>query len=73
MTEVVICKEKVRLVSAYDEAAQAYGKAVRELQRIIGVSSRKDYEAQYRMAEALRHDALDAQITLERHIEVHGC
>ena len=70
---VGICEHKTRLLALYEQAARAYSDAVGKLNRIIGVSLKTEYEAQYRMAEALRHDALAAQKNLEEHVASHGC
>ena len=67
------CEQKTRLVASYEQAARAYSDAVGNLNGIIGISSRTEYEAQYRMVEALRHDAVVAQKNLEEHIASHGC
>ena len=68
-----ICQDKLRLVALYEQATRAYSDAVGQLNRIMGISSRTDYEAHYRMTEALRLDALTAQKNLEAHIALHGC
>jgi len=68
-----ICEQKTELVASVQQAARAYSDAVGNLNRIMGISSRTDYEAQYRMAEALRLDALAAQKNLEEHVASHGC
>jgi hypothetical protein len=73
MTHESICPEKARLVAAYDRATWAYSNAVAELQRTMGTLSKFDYDAQYRMIEALRHDAMAAQKSLEEHVSAHGC
>jgi len=68
-----ICQDKLRLVAFYEQATRTYSDAVGQLNRIMGISSRTDYEAHYRMTEALRLDALTAQKNLEAHIASHGC
>jgi hypothetical protein len=73
MTNVKICEEKSNLVSAYERSTRAYSDAVGNLQRIIGTSPKVDYEAQYRMTEALRLDAMKAQEALQEHVTMHGC
>ena len=73
MTQHPICPEKSLLLSAYEKATRAYSDAVARLQRIMGVSSKTEYEAQYRMTEALRMVAAEAQQALERHVGTHGC
>jgi hypothetical protein len=73
MTNDKICSEKLRLVSAYERATRAYSDAVANLQRIMGTSSKVDYDAQYRMTEALRLDAMKAQEALQEHVGMHEC
>jgi len=73
MTHPAICQDKLRLVDLYEQATRAYSDAVGRLNRIMGTSSRTDYQAHYRMTEALRLDALTAQKNLEEHIALHGC
>ena len=67
------CEEKRTLVAMYQQAAQKYSNAVTELNRKIGTSSKVAYEALYRMTEALRIDALQAQEALEKHVAAHHC
>jgi hypothetical protein len=73
MTNEKICSEKSKLVSAYERATRAYSDAVANLQRIMGTSPKADYDAQYRMTEALRLDAMKVQETLQKHVAMHGC
>jgi hypothetical protein len=73
MTKEMLCPEKARLIAEYQKTTQEYSEAVAQLQRIMGVSLKTDYEAQYRMTEALRHDSIKAREELEQHIAIHGC
>ena len=68
-----VCEEKVAFVGAYQKAAKTYSEAVAELQRIMGKSSKADYDSLYRMAEALRMDAVQAKEDLEAHTARHKC
>ncbi len=73
VTENVVCDEKAKLLELYQLAAGAYSEAVAQLHRNIGTSSKADYDALYRMTEALRRDALEAQGNLEKHVDRHHC
>jgi hypothetical protein len=73
MTNKRVCPEKEHFVAAYQRATLLYSNAVAELQRIMGTLSKADYDAQYRMIEALRHDAMTAQKSLEEHVAAHSC
>ena len=68
-----ICQEKAALLTAYEKATHAYSEAVSKLRQITGISSKADYDAQYRMAEAFRIDARTAQKALEQHVSTHFC
>jgi hypothetical protein len=67
------CPEKVALLSAYQERTAKYSEAVSELRRIMGTSSRADYDAKFGMTEALRIDAREALKDLEDHVADHSC
>lgn len=67
------CHEKHRLVDDYERLTIAYSSKVSELRERIGKSTKQEYEALYRMTEALRHDVRNAQMELENHIAAHGC
>jgi hypothetical protein len=69
----VFCPDKKRLLDAYQYVTQKYSAAVAQLNQKMGTSSKADYDALYRMTEALRQDAADAQQDLERHIGTHRC
>jgi hypothetical protein len=67
------CEEKVRLLEAYQGVTEQYSAAVRELRQKMGTLSKPDYDALYRMTEALRHDSMLAQERYETHVMVHCC
>jgi len=67
------CPARAALIAAWHNAAEIYSKAVAELSRKIGIVSRDDYQRLKRLAEDARETSIDAQATLEAHIEGHGC
>jgi hypothetical protein len=68
-----VCETKTSLLARYRSAAKTYSDKLAELQRVMGTSSKADYDAFYRMTEALRIDARGAQQKLEQHVADHGC
>jgi len=68
-----ICKEKASLVATYEEATRAHSEKLADLMRTMGTSSKEQYEAHYRMTEALRDEARMAREALEQHVKEHGC
>jgi len=68
-----VCSDKAALLAAYQQATRAYSESVANLRRIMGTSSRADYDAQFRMTEALRMDAGETLRDLEKHVADHGC
>jgi hypothetical protein len=69
----MICKDKQRLLEDYQHVTEKYSAAVTELQREMGMLSKADYDALYRMTEALRHDVTIAQEKLQSHVRDHHC
>jgi hypothetical protein len=67
------CFEKIKLLNAYQCATESYSRSVLELSQTIGILSRPDYDALYRMTEALRYDATAAGDVLNAHVADHGC
>jgi hypothetical protein len=73
MSTAEACAEKLRLITAYDKATRAYSNKLGELKRTMGTLSKAEYDAHYRMTEALRQDAMDAHGVLEQHVRLHRC
>jgi len=69
----MVCDEKRKHLDVYQQATRKYSDAVAELGRMIGVSTKDDYQALYRMTEAMRVDAAEAKEQLERHVTDHHC
>jgi hypothetical protein len=67
------CPSRAALMAAWHNAAELYSKAVTELTHQIGIVSKEDYQRLKRLAESARQRSIDAQATLEAHIEDHGC
>jgi hypothetical protein len=72
-TPTPTCPVKIRLLADYERATLAYSNKVSELKEKIGTSSKEDYDALYRMTEALRSDTRKAQRDLQNHAASHGC
>ena len=69
----MFCAEKKALLDAYREITASYASAVAELNEKMGTMLKAQYDALYRMTEALRLDAADAQAEFQRHTTAHGC
>jgi hypothetical protein len=69
----VPCVQKVALLEAYNAVTKQYADALMNLNLKIGVSSRTDYAAMYRIVESLRIDAADLRRELEFHVRNHRC
>ncbi len=67
------CKAKQRLLEDYQCVTEKYSVAVTELRRTMGTLSKADYQALYRMTEALRHEVMAAQEKLDSHVTDHRC
>jgi hypothetical protein len=67
------CPVRAALIAAWHNAAEIYSKAVAELSRQIGIISKDEYQRLKRLAENALQTSIDAQATLEAHIEGHGC
>lgn len=68
-----VCTEKTRLLGIYQQATVKYSQAVAQLNQSIGTSSKADYDALYRMTEALRLDAVKVKEDLDEHVAEHHC
>jgi hypothetical protein len=73
MMERARCEGKVALLAAYQAATKTYSEAVFSLNSVMGTSTKEEYDARYRMTEALRLDAVRAKEDLEHHIAKHQC
>jgi len=61
------------LLGEYKAATAAHARAVSELHKKIGVSSKHDYDVLKSKAEDSRHEAATAFDKLEHHLSEHGC
>ena len=68
-----LCGKKQLLFETYKQATQAYSDAVAKLQRAMGTMEKPEYDALYRMTEALRQDGTAAREALNDHVALHGC
>jgi hypothetical protein len=68
-----VCAEKLRLLYAYKLAVEEHCKALGELNRKVGFSSRSQYAEMYRRAESLRGNTVILREELEWHVHKHGC
>jgi hypothetical protein len=68
-----MCEQKRSLLEAYQYVTEKYSAGVTELQRTMGTLSKTEYDALYRMTEALRHDAMRTQGDLQDHVRAHRC
>ena len=69
----MVCEEKRRLVETYQYVTERYSAAVTELRRDMGTLSKADYDALYRMTEALRDDVMQTQGNLQDQVRAHRC
>ncbi len=67
----MVCEKKRKLLQSYQQATRKYSDAVAELAQKIGMSSKINYDALYRLTEALRIDAAEVKQDLETHIAEH--
>ena len=67
------CPTKADLLVVWQNAAEAYSKAVTELTQKIGVLSKAEYERLKKAAEIAHASSMKAQADLEAHIQDHGC
>ncbi|HVU46747.1 MAG TPA: hypothetical protein VHD85_11510 [Terracidiphilus sp.] len=64
---------KVQLGSEYEAAAVVFSKAVAELRRKIGTSTKEEYEQFGRLANDARVKSEQARLALEEHTAEHCC
>jgi hypothetical protein len=69
----MVCKEKQRLLEAYQSVAGKYSAALAELHQKMGTLSKPDYDALYQTTEELLQDVAAARIKLQAHVQDHGC
>ena len=67
------CPTKVTLLTASHKAAENYSEAVAEVTRQIGIVPKTEYESLCTSAEEARSRAVEAEATLQAHINEHGC
>ena len=69
----MVCKEKQRLLEAYQEATEKYSAALTELRQKIGTLPKAEYDALYQTTEELLQDVAAARIKVQAHVQDHGC
>ena len=69
----MVCEDKRKLLEAYQYLTEKYSSVVTDLQRKMGTLSKPEYDALYRMTEALRLEVMRAQGDLQDHVQAHGC
>lgn len=69
----LMCRERVFLLSVYNEATAAYAKAVMTLHERIGTSSKSEYEILLKAVNIARTKAEQARLELEEHMSEHTC
>jgi hypothetical protein len=69
----MVCKEKERLLEAYEEVTDKYSAAVTVLREKMGTLPKRDYDALYETTEGLLQDVAAARIKLQTHFQEHGC
>ena len=69
----MVCNVRMSLLGEYKAATAAHAKAVSELHKKIGVSSKPEYDVLKSRTEECRHGAAAAFEALERHMSEHGC
>ena len=67
------CPTKALLLKTWQNAAEAYSKAVAELSQQIGILPKHEYQKLTHAADAARKRSMEAQASLEAHIAEHGC
>jgi hypothetical protein len=67
------CEEKKRLGSEYEIATKKFSEAVSELQEMMGISSKAQYEHLSRATDEARVRSEQARLALEQHIGAHRC
>ncbi len=69
----MVCKEKRRLLEAYQEATEKHSAALTELRQKINTLPKPHYDTLYQTTEALLQDIAAARIKLQTHVQEHGC
>jgi hypothetical protein len=67
------CQAKTRLLLESQSAVEEYSRAVRELSRTIGNTSRKEFDKVNVVAKRARQASIKARKDLILHTEEHGC
>jgi hypothetical protein len=67
------CEVKVRLASEYEAVTAAFSRAVAELRRNIGTSTKEQYENLSRLSNDARVKSEQARLALEQHTAEHRC
>jgi hypothetical protein len=69
----MVCKEKRKLVEAYETATEKYSTVVTKLRQQMGTLSKADYDVLYQETEALPQDLAAGRIKLQTHVQDHPC
>ena len=67
------CGIKTRLLTDYKTATAAYSRAVSDLSRIVGKTTRMEFDRLNMLTERARIASADARTNLDDHIIDHGC
>jgi hypothetical protein len=60
-------------LETYQSTTEKYSVAVKELHQKMATLPKPDYETLYQTTEALLQDVVAARITLQAHVQEHGC
>jgi len=69
----VICKEKRKLLEAYQEITEKYAAVVADMRRNMGTVSKVEFDSLYQATELLHAEVTRAQSELNIHVVSHGC
>jgi hypothetical protein len=67
------CEQKSFLLNAYKIATTAYSRAVRELQKNIGITERGAYQDLRKIVDDARLQSERSRLELEQHVRFHDC
>jgi hypothetical protein len=68
-----MCKEKAKLMDAYNRATEVYMDSVTVLSAKIGIAEKADFDRLMISSENFRRKSEDARVILEAHMDYHGC
>jgi hypothetical protein len=67
------CPTRTSLMTAWQNAAEAYSQAVAEVTKKIGVVPKPEYDRLSKHAKDARKRAMEAKANLDEHTGKHGC